>query len=54
MYFPYVTELFFAQPRMYLTTSSGAPMQLGAEAALLRRLCDVHLKPFGGAALTAM
>ena len=53
MYFPSVTELFLAQPPMYLTTWSGVPMQLAAEAAPLRRLCDVHLNPLGGVAPTA-
>jgi hypothetical protein len=38
MYFPSVTTLFLAQPPMYLTTWSGAPMHLAAEAAPLRRL----------------
>jgi hypothetical protein len=47
MYLPSVTELFFAQPPMYLMTGRGAPMQLAAEAALFRRLCDVHLKHVG-------
>jgi hypothetical protein len=45
MYFPSVTEMFLAHPPMYLTTWSGAPMQLVAEAAPSRRLCDVHLNP---------
>jgi hypothetical protein len=55
MYFPSVTELFLAKLPMYLTTwMSGAPMQLAAEAAPLRRLCDVHLYPFGGVAPTAV
>jgi hypothetical protein len=47
MYLPSVTELFLAQPPMYLMTGRGAPMQLAAEAAPFRRLCDVHLKPAG-------
>jgi hypothetical protein len=47
MYFFSVTELFLAQPPMYLMTGRGAPMQLAAEAVPFRRLCDVHLKPAG-------
>jgi hypothetical protein len=47
MYFPSVTELFLAQPPIYLITGRGAPMQLATEAAPFRRLCDVHLKPAG-------
>jgi hypothetical protein len=47
MYFPSVTELFLAQPPIYLITGRGAPMQLAAKAAPFRRLCDVHLKPAG-------
>jgi hypothetical protein len=31
-YFPLVTELFLAQPPMYLATVRGAPMELAAEA----------------------
>jgi hypothetical protein len=31
-----------------------APMQLASEVAPLRRLCDVYLKPFGGAAPMAV
>jgi hypothetical protein len=45
MYLPSVTEMFLAQPPMYLMTGRGAPMQLAADATPLRRLCDVHLKP---------
>jgi CBS domain containing-hemolysin-like protein len=46
MYLPSVTELFLAhQPPIYLITGRGAPMQLAAEAAPFRRLCDVYLKP---------
>jgi hypothetical protein len=52
MYFPSVTELFLAQPPMYLITGRGAPMQLAAEATPFRRLCDVHLKPAGADVLT--
>jgi hypothetical protein len=52
MYFPSVTELFLAQPPMYLITGRGAPMQLAAEAAPFLRLCDVHLKPAGADVLT--
>jgi hypothetical protein len=37
MYLPSVTELFLAQPSMYLTWR-GDKMQLGAEADPLRRL----------------
>jgi hypothetical protein len=51
MYFPSVTEMFFAQPPMYLMTGRGAPMHLAADAAPFRRLCDVHLKPGGAAVL---
>jgi hypothetical protein len=51
MYLPSVTELFLAQPSMYLITGRGAPMQLAAEAAPFRRLCDVHLKPACGIVL---
>jgi hypothetical protein len=47
MYFPSVTEPFLAQPPIYLITGRGAPMQLAAESAPFRRLCDVHLKPAG-------
>jgi hypothetical protein len=32
MYFPSVTELFMAQPPIYLITGRGAPMQLAAES----------------------
>jgi hypothetical protein len=53
MYFPSVTVRFLAQPPLYLITGRGAPMQLAAEAAPFRRLCDVHLKPAGAAVLTA-
>jgi hypothetical protein len=52
MYFPSVTELFLAQPPMYLITGRGAPMQLAAEAFPFRRMCDVHLKPAGADVLT--
>jgi hypothetical protein len=52
MYFPSVTELILAQPPIYLITGRGAPMQLAADAAPFRRLCDVHLKPGGAAVLT--
>jgi hypothetical protein len=52
LYFPSVTELFLAQPPINLITGRGAPMQLAAEAAPFRRLCDVHLKPAGAAVLT--
>jgi hypothetical protein len=48
IYLPSVTELFLAQPPMYLMTGRGVPMQLAAEAAPFRRWCDVHLKPAGG------
>jgi hypothetical protein len=54
MYFPSVTKLSLAQPPMYLTTWSGAPIQLAAEAAPLRRLCDVHLNPLRVVAPTAV
>jgi hypothetical protein len=47
-----VTELFLAQPPMYLITGRGAPMQLAADAAPFRRLCDVHLKPEGAGVWT--
>ena len=47
IYFPSVTELFLAQPPINLITGRGAPMQLAADAAPFRRLCDVHLKPAG-------
>jgi hypothetical protein len=53
MYLPSVTELFLAQPSMYLMAGKGAPMQLAAEVAPLRRLCDVHLKPVGAVVLIA-
>jgi hypothetical protein len=53
IYFPSVTELFLAKPPIYLITGRGAPMQLAADAAPFRRLCDVHLKPAGADALTA-
>jgi hypothetical protein len=53
MYFPSVPELFLAQPPIYLITGRGAPMQLAAEAAPFRRLCDVHLKPADADVLTA-
>jgi hypothetical protein len=52
MYLLSVTELFLAQPPIYLITGKGAPMQLAADAALFRRLCDVHLKPAGADVLT--
>jgi hypothetical protein len=52
MYFPSVTELFLAHPPMYLITGRGAPMQMAAEAAPFRRLCDVHLKSAGVDVLT--
>jgi hypothetical protein len=52
MYFPSVTELFLAQPPIYLITGRGAPIQLAAEATPFRRLCDVHLKPAGAEVLT--
>jgi hypothetical protein len=52
MYFPSVTELLLAQPPMYLMTGRGAPMQMAAEAAPFRRLCDVHLNPAGAEVLT--
>jgi hypothetical protein len=52
IYLPSVSELFLAQPPIYLITGSGAPMQLTADAAPFRRLCDVHLKPAGSDALT--
>jgi hypothetical protein len=51
MYFSSVTELFLAQPPMHLITGRGAPMQLAADAAPFRRLCDVHLKPAGALVL---
>jgi hypothetical protein len=54
MHLPSVTELFLAHPPTYLTTWSGVPMQLATEAAPFRRLCDVHLKPFGGAAVVGI
>jgi hypothetical protein len=54
MYFPSITEILLAYPPMYLTTWSRAPMRLAAETALLRWLCDVHLKPFGEAAPMAV
>jgi hypothetical protein len=47
MYLPSATELVLAQPPMYLMSGRGAPMQLAADAAPIRRLCDVHLKPVG-------
>jgi hypothetical protein len=47
MYLPSVTELFLAHPPINLITGRGAPMQLAADAAPFRRLCDVHLKPAG-------
>ena len=47
IYLPSVTALFLAQPPINLITGRGAPMQLAADAAPLRRLCDVHLKPAG-------
>ena len=47
IYLPSVTELFLAQPPINLITGRGAPMQLAADAAPFRRLCDVHLKPAG-------
>jgi hypothetical protein len=47
MYFPSVTELFLAQPPMYLMTGRGAPIQLAAEASPFWRKCDVHLQPAG-------
>jgi predicted secreted protein len=53
MYFPSVTELFLAQPPIYLITGRGAPMQLTAEASPFRTLCDVHLKPAGADVWTA-
>jgi hypothetical protein len=46
MYLP-VTELFLAQPPMHVMTGRGTPMQLAAEGAPFRRLCDVHLTPVG-------
>ena len=52
MYLPSVTELFLAQPPINLITGRGAPMQLAADAAPFRRLCDVHLKPGGAAEST--
>jgi hypothetical protein len=52
MYLPSVTELFVAHPPINLITGRGAPMQLAAEAAPFRRVCDVHLKPAGAAVLT--
>jgi hypothetical protein len=45
MYLPSETELFLAQPPLYLMTGRGAPMQLAVEAAPFRRLCDVHFNP---------
>jgi hypothetical protein len=51
MYFPPVTELFLAQPPMYVMTGRGAPMPLAADDAPFRRLCDVHLKLVGAAVL---
>jgi hypothetical protein len=48
-----VTEPFSAQPPMYLMAGRGAPMQLAAEAAPFRRLCDVHLKPVGAVVMIA-
>jgi hypothetical protein len=47
MYFPSVTELFLAQPPMYLMTGRGAPVQHPAEASPFWRKCDVHGKPAG-------
>jgi hypothetical protein len=54
MYSPLVTEVFLAHPPTYLTTWSGAPVQVAAEAAPFRGLCDVHLNPFGGVAPMAV
>jgi hypothetical protein len=51
MYVPLVTELFLAQTPLYLMAGRGAPMQLAAEAAPFRRLCNVHLKPAGAVVL---
>jgi hypothetical protein len=51
MYFPSFVALRLAQRPMYLTTWSGAPMQL---AIPLRRLCDVYLKHGSGAAPTVV
>jgi hypothetical protein len=51
MYLPSVMELLLTQPSMYLMTGRGAPMQLAAEAAPFRRMCDVLLKPTGAALL---
>jgi hypothetical protein len=53
MYLPSVKYLFLAQPPMYLLTGRGAPMQLAAEAAPFRRLCDVYLKPAGAVVFIA-
>jgi hypothetical protein len=50
---PSVTEMFLAQPPIYLMTGRGAPMQLATEAALFRRLCDVHLRPARAVVLIA-
>jgi hypothetical protein len=33
MYLPSVTEMFLAQPPIYLITGRGAPMQLAAESS---------------------
>jgi hypothetical protein len=52
MYLPSVTEMFLAQPPIYLITGRGAPMQMAAEAAPFRRLCNVHLKPAGAEVAT--
>jgi hypothetical protein len=54
MYFIFVTALFLAQPPTCSMTWNGAPMVLAAEAAPLRRPCDVHLKPGGGEAPMAL
>jgi hypothetical protein len=47
MYLPSVTELFLAQPPIYLITGRGAPIQLAADVAPFWRVCDLHLKPAG-------
>jgi hypothetical protein len=45
--------MLLAQLPIYFITGRGAPMQMAADAAPFRRLCDVHLKPAGADALTA-
>jgi hypothetical protein len=44
------TAIFVTQLPMYLTTGMGVPIQLAADAAPLRRPCDVHLKHTWGEA----